>query len=70
MIIAEMAHLMMFAFLRFEQHLLAQVCSSMVSSPALALIRLMSQSIPTGYIPRATPGDSLKKIARGSGFDF
>ena len=28
---------------------------------------IMSQSIPTGYIPRATPGDSLKKIARGVG---
>ena len=30
----------MFAFLRFEQHLLAQVSWSMASSPALALIRL------------------------------
>ena len=29
-------------------------------------IILMSQSIPTGYIPpRATPGDQLKNIARG-----
>ena len=28
---------------------------------------LMSQSIPTGYIPPGNPGDSLKKIARGVG---
>ena len=31
----------------------------------------MSLSIPTaGYIPRATPGDSLKKLLGGFGFDF
>ena len=31
---------------------------------------VMSQSIPNGYIPPGNPGDSLKKIARGSRFDF
>ena len=30
----------------------------------------MSQLIPTGYIPRATPGISSNKIPWGSGFDF
>ena len=30
----------------------------------------MSQSIPAGYIPRATPGDSLKKIPGGRDLTF
>ena len=33
-------HLIMFVFLRFEQHLLGQVPWSIATSPALALIRL------------------------------
>ena len=31
------------------------------------LFAIMSQSISTGYIPRATPGDSLEKVAWGVG---
>ena len=31
---------------------------------------VMSQSIPTGYIPPGNPRDLLKKIPGASGFDF
>ena len=35
-----------------------------------SLPTVMSQSIPTGYIPWATPGVISKKLPGGSGFDF
>ena len=33
-------------------------------------LSIMSQSIPTGYIPPGNPRGLAQKIARGSGFDF
>ena len=41
-----------------------------IGSSVFLKLQLMSQSIPTGYSPRATPGDSLKKLPGGRDLTF
>ena len=58
----------MFTFLRFEQHLLAQVCWSMASSPALALIRQSALATEMDCLEKEENKAFVLKNIRGLSF--